>query len=173
VLRASLALAMVVPCARSDAQVKATGVISDHMMPDSAQQMSAMAASMAMRSPASFALSRKQELGLSPEQVAAVEALVPIEADSMRARTGRMMESFAAAARKQPGGAARMVSWTDPIDEAALRAAACEQSRSQADLQIGLIRDRHALGVLLTPDQQHQFDRLQSEMMARALQPPK
>jgi hypothetical protein len=32
-----------------------------------------------------------------------------------------------------------------------------------------MMRDRHALGILLTPDQQRQFDRLQGEMMMRAL----
>jgi hypothetical protein len=168
----SLVLMSLVPCGRSGAQVRVVGVISDQAMPDSTRQLAAMAASMAMRSPASFALSVKRELGLSPEQVAAVEALVPIEADSMRVRGSRMMESLKAAVQKMPkAAAARTMSWTAPIDEAAVRAAACEQSRTGADMQIGLMRDRQALGMLLTPDQQRQFDRLQSERMSRALQP--
>ena len=63
------------------------------------------------------------------------------------------------------------MSWTGPVDESAIRTAMCEQSRASADMLIGMMRDRHALGVLLTPDQQHRFDALQGEMMVRAMKP--
>jgi hypothetical protein len=162
---ALLALAMIAPCSRLKAQT-AVGVISDQRMPDSAQQAAAMAMSMRMRSPAVMALSMKQELGLSAEQVAAIEALVPIEADSARLRMGRLMTALSKGPMKDQS---RSMLWTGPIDEAAIRAAACEQSRSSADMLIGLMRDRHALGVLLTPDQQRQFDALQGEMMSRVM----
>lgn len=167
----SLAMAAAVPLGRLDAQVKAIGVIPDPRMPDSAQQAAMMGVGMRTRSPAAFALSMKQELGLTPEQVAAVEALVPIEADSMQARMRRLLEQSQERARQQPPAALRAaMSWTGPIDEAAIRAAACEQSQAQADLLIGMMRDRHALGILLTPDQQNQLDRLQSELMVKAMQ---
>jgi hypothetical protein len=163
---ASAALAIAMPLS-SHAQGKAVGVIPDPRMPDSAQQAAMFAVTARMRSPAAMALSVKEELKLSPEQVAAIEALVPIEADSGRVRMERMMASTRQSA-KAPGWS---TAWTGPIDEAAVRAAACEQARTTADMMIGMMRDRHALGVLLTPDQQQQFDRLQGQMMMRIMRP--
>jgi hypothetical protein len=169
---ALVAAAITVLTSPLHAQVKVVGVISDQRMPDSAQQVAALAAGMRMRAPAAFALSMKQEIGLTPEQVAAVEALVPIEADSQRVRMRRMLERNQERARERPGAvvatAQAMMSWTDPIDEAAIRASACEQSQAQSDLMIGMMRDRRALGVLLTPMQRHELDRLQGELMTRA-----
>jgi hypothetical protein len=164
VLAAALAIAMPLS---SQAQGKAVGVIPDRQMPDSAQQAAVLALGARMRSPAAVALSVKEELGLSPEQVAAIEALVKIEADSGRVRMERMMAS----AKQNAKSGAALNEWTGPIDEAAVRAAACEQSRTTADMMIGMMRDRHALGALLREDQQHLFDRLQSEMMMHLMRP--
>jgi hypothetical protein len=169
---ASSALMVMLPLSSSRAQGKAVGVIADQPMPDSAQQAAMLAISRRMQSPAAVALTMKQDLGLKPEQVAAIEALVPVEADSMRARMRRVMELVQQNAQKNQGTGQGM-GWTDPIDEVVIRAAMCDQSRAQAEMVIGMMRDRHALGALLTVDQQHQFDELQGQIMMRIMQPHK
>jgi len=161
-------VSMTVPLHVSAAQ-RVVGIIADQgvgALPDSTHLVAAMAASLRMRSPASFALSRKSELMLSAEQVAAVEARVPLELDSLRARTERLMLAMR---KTTTSSAMTLQSWTGPIDEAAIRAASCAQSQMQTDLAIGMLRDRHALGELLTPAQREAFDRLQSEAMMEAL----
>jgi hypothetical protein len=169
---ASAVLALLLPLSNAHAQARAVGVIPDRQLPDSAQQAAVLAMSMRLRSPASLALTMKQELGLKPEQVAAIEALARVEADSIRARMSRVMELGRQNTSNKRGAMVVGMGWTDPIDEGAIRAAACEQARGQADILIGMMRDRHALGVLLTADQQHQFDELQGQMMVRAIRAP-
>jgi Spy/CpxP family protein refolding chaperone len=161
---ALFATPMVVPGSRAGAQT-AVGVIPDRRLPESVRIAAAKEAMIRLRSPSAMALLVKQELMLSPKQVAAIEALVPVEAESVRVRT----ERASASARQNALKARARAGWTGPIDEAAIRAEACEQSRASADMLIGAIRDRHALGRILTPDQQRQFDRLQPEMTRRLI----
>ena len=165
---ASLALALLLPLSASQAQ-KVVGVISDQRMPDSAQMAATAAMSIRMQSPATLALTVKQELGLSPEQVQAIEARAQAEVDSGRVRYGRLMELARQNRQNKQGPMAAGMSWTGPIDEAAIRSAVCEQAQAQADMVIGLMRDRHALGALLTPDQRRQFEGLQDEIVSRML----
>jgi Spy/CpxP family protein refolding chaperone len=126
-----------------------------------------------MRTPAAFALANKGELALTREQVGYLEALVKIEVDSSRARMLRIAEGMP---RRGPSSvvasAEAMMSWTGPVDEAGIRATACEQSKAQAELMIGMMRDRHAVGAVLTPAQQHQMDWLQAELMRKAVGGP-
>lgn len=162
----------VVPAQRASAQ-RVIGIIPDQrarVHTDSARMAAAMAMSARMRSPAGFALSRRKELGLSADQVAAFEALAPIEADSLRVRTQRIRLAMRRSTAARPAAAALALrSWSGPIDEAGIRAAACAQAQSQTELTIGTIRDRHAVGRLLTAAQRTAFDRLQGEAVMQAL----
>ena len=150
----------------------AVGVISEQRIeatPDSAHVEAMMSAAQRMRSPARFALSMQKELSLSSQQVAALEVLVRAEADSQRTRMFRMMQQMQAVSPdKSQAGMASRLTWTGPIDEAAIRASACEQSKMQAEMLIGMIRDRHAVGELLTTTQQVELERLQTELLAGA-----
>lgn len=139
-------------------------------IPDSAQMSAAMAVSARMRSPARFALSAQKEIGLSPQQVAALEVLARAESDSELARGQRMMQLLQTSTRGNSpmAGMEAIATWTGPVDEAAIRAAACEQSKAQAEILIGMIRDRHAVGALLTTAQQEALDRLQRDLMSGA-----
>ena len=165
-------MSLCLPGQRAAAQT-AAGIISEQrpgQMPDSAQMSAAMAMSARMRSPARFALSMQKEIGLSAQQVAALEVLVRAQSDSESVRVLRMMQQLETTARsKSPTAAMEAIStWTGPVDETAIRAAACEQSKAQAEILIGMIRDRHAVGELLTTAQQEELDRIQREMMAGA-----
>lgn len=164
-------VSLFLPVQRAAAQ-RVVGIISEQrfgQMPDSAQMSAAMAMSARMRSPARFALSMQKEIGLSAQQVAALEVLVRAQADSESARVVRMMQQLQTARGTSPTAAmAEISTWTGPVDETAIRAAACEQSKAQAEILIGMIRDRHAVGELLTTTQQDELDRLQREMMAGA-----
>ena len=165
-------VSLFLPSQRAAAQT-AVGVISEQrvgQMPDSAQMSAAMAMSARMRSPARFALSMQKEIGLSAQQVAALEVLVRAQSDSESVRVLRMMQQMETTTRGKSPTAAMdgIATWTGPVDEAAIRAAACEQSKAQAEILIGMIRDRHAVGELLTTTQQEALDRLQGEMMAGA-----
>ena len=165
-------VSLFLPWQRAVAQT-AVGIISEQrvgQMPDSAQMSAAMAMSARMRSPARFALSMQKEIGLSAQQVAALEVLVRAQSDSESVRVLRMMQQRQTTPRgKSPMAAMEgIATWTGPVDEAAIRAAACEQSKAQAEILIGMIRDRHAVGELLTTTQQEELDRLQRELMAGA-----
>jgi hypothetical protein len=165
-------LAVFAPLARANAQGTAVGVIGGQPS-DSAHLAAAMAASQRMRSPASFALANRSELLLTPEQVSYLEALVKAEADSQGVRTKRMMDRLQEAAHATDLGPMReAMRWTGPVDEAAIRAAVCEQSKAQADLMIGMIQDRHAVGGVLTEPQQAMMDRLQVRLMRSVLGQP-
>jgi len=165
-------VSLFLPAQRAAAQT-AVGIISEQrpgQMPDSAQMSAAMAMSARMRSPARFALSMQKEIGLSAQQVAALEVLLRAQSDSESVRVLRMMQQLQTSSRgRSPTAAmAEIATWTGPVDETAIRAAACEQSKAQAEILIGMIRDRHAVGELLTTTQQEELDRLQAELMAGA-----
>lgn len=167
-----LLVSLFLPLQRAAAQT-AVGVISEQrvgQMPDSAQMSAAMATSARIRSPARFALSMQKEIGLSTQQVAALEVLVRAQSDSESVRVLRMMQQLQTTSRGTSPTAAMegIATWTGPVDEVAIRAAACEQSKAQAEILIGMIRDRHAVGELLTTIQQRELDRLQGELMAGA-----
>ena len=119
-----------------------------------------------MQSPATLALMMKQELGLGPKQVEAVEALARAERDSNQMWLSRVMSGPESARSKER---AARTSWTGPIDETKIRAAACEQARRQADLAIGIMRERHALGAVLSADQRRQYEQLQPQMVQRLM----
>jgi hypothetical protein len=173
-LAAGITAVILMAAQSAGAQARVIGVISDQRFPDSTQMAAIAAMSQRMRSPAAFALANRSELGLSPEQVNYLEALVPKEIDSARVRNQRLMDAMqkqqAATLSTYKSG---MSSWAGPIDEAAIRAAACESSKLQADLIIGGMRDRHAVGAMLSPEQHQMLDRLQSDAVMRAMQPPK
>ena len=114
-----------------------------------------------VQSPARFALDHRAELLLSPQQAAQLQRLAAAQSDSVVARRGRASAAVQAinANSNSPTGKA-LQSWEGLVDEAAIRAEACAQSAIQADAMIGLAKDRHALGAVLSPGQQRTMDRL-------------
>lgn len=131
-------------------------------------QMGAMAAyARRLLHPAEWVLESKAELALTPDQVKQLEQLVLAQRDSAAARQARMsMTSVVVRAYGQA-----VTSWTGTVDEQAIRDGACEQSRSQAEAMIGMIRDRHAVGAVLTDAQRSQLATLQMRQMLKASAP--
>lgn len=116
--------------------------------------------------PAAFVLQHRQELSLTETQVSAVEKLAAVLRDSASLRmTRRMSRSQKAPAMK---GMTNLMDWGGPIDESAIRKAMREQSEMQADLMIGMARDRRAVAALLTAEQRAKLPQLQMNEMTKA-----
>ena len=151
---------------------KVVGVIGGEM-PDSSQMAALMAVN--MRSPAQFVLAHNGELALTPEQVGALANVDSALKDSAKVRLARMRDAMRA--RPPLGPAAlqsmkSMMEWSGPIDETAIRAQACEQSASQAEVIINLARDRQRVGGLLTDAQRGQLNGLQAADIMKAMKRP-
>lgn len=137
---------------------------------DSAQQVAMMAQTWLMNQPAAFVLRHQSELGLSPMQVTALEALTRAERDSTVVRQARL----AIRMQTTPPSAAMVAlgSWSGELDEAAVREALCQQSANQVDFMLGLAQDRRAAAALLTAAQAAQLARLQASDLMNAIKRP-
>jgi hypothetical protein len=147
----------------------AVGVVGAR--PDSAQMAAVMANSMRMLKPAVFVLDHKTELALSPEQVQFLEFLVGAERDSADVRQARMIAMMQDQLAKRPRPAVSMSTWTGPIDEQQIRDEACQRSQAQSESIVGMMRDRHAVGAILTPAQVGQLTTLEQHDMMNAMRP--
>jgi hypothetical protein len=142
-------------------------------MPDSSQIVSMMANSMRLLKPAQFVLDHRTDLSLTPEQIGFLEFLVVAQRDSAAARQARMMAAIqATAAKKAPNATVNAMSWTGALDEQAIRGAACEQSATQAESMINLVRDRHAVGAILTPTQIAQIPSVEAADLMKFMKRP-
>lgn len=127
---------------------------------DSAQLAQRRANAIRILSPARFALEKGTELALDAGQIATLQRLAVALDDSGSVRRNR---AAAAAHVRNPAtsvigrGAA---SWTGAVDETGIRAEYCQQSEAQADAMIGLIRDRHMVGIVLSPTQRTKLEEL-------------
>ena len=143
------------------------------VMPDSAQMSRMMARALRQRQPAQFVLDHRAELAITPEQVPFLESLALAQVDSARVRYARMAERAVAATRNavavRAGGA---MTWTGPIDEAAIREMSREQAEQSAEIQIDLARDRHAVGAVLTPSQVSTLSRIEASELLSVLARP-
>lgn len=138
--------------------------------PDSAQMAAIMARAQQSAKPARFALEHSAELGLKPEQASALEDLARAQTDSEAVRFDR---SVAAMSGMQPSAATlAMMSWTGPVDERAIRDEVCAQAQRNVELTLSIIRDRRAVGALLTPAQAAMMNRLQAGDMMKILRRP-
>lgn len=137
---------------------------------DPEQQAAMQAAAMQQSRPAEFVLTHRTELGLTAPQVATLETLVVAQRDSARARQMRAMERIRTYAANPALAAA--VSWSGPVDAAALRDAMCQQTTSQVEVVLGIASDRRVVASVLTPAQVAQLPRMQSEDMQKAMRRP-
>ena len=137
---------------------------------DSAQQAASMAVAMQVNKPAAFVLQHRAELGLTPVQVAALEALAQAQRDSTLARQTR----YASRMQANPPSAVMvaMGSWTGEIEESALRDGLCQQSANTVDVILGLARDRRATAALLTAEQVAQLPGLHMGDLMTAIKRP-
>jgi hypothetical protein len=124
--------------------------------PTEAQMAALQARTRKMQHPAEWVLELKQDLNLREDQIVTLQKLVLSLRDSEPARQQRMIAGFTAGGPNSPVLAMgkALQSWSGTVDEAAIRAAACEQSKMQAEITLNMIRDRHAVGDLLTEAQQ-------------------
>jgi TonB family protein len=63
------------------------------------------------------------------------------------------------------------LSWTGPVNEQAIRDAACDQSLRQAEVMINMAHDRRAVAAVLTPAQVAALPRLEGLEMMRGMPP--
>ena len=133
------------------AQANPTAAARPLSMPDSIQMNTILAGAMRRLKPAQFVLDHRAQLALTPEQVPYLESLVLAETDSERVRMGRQIAEM-----QKSATTARMTDamrWTGTIDEEAIRVISRRQAEQSAELQIQMVRDRHAVGAVLTPSQ--------------------
>ncbi|MDQ2666636.1 MAG: energy transducer TonB [Gemmatimonadota bacterium] len=123
-------------------------------MPDSAQMSTMMAKAMRRLRPAQFVLDHRAELALTPEQIPFIESLALAQIDSERARAQHMLAAQTESMKNRaPSKEMGMMEWTGTIDEDAIRASAQRSVETSIAYQIGLLRDRHLVGAVLTPAQ--------------------
>jgi hypothetical protein len=115
--------------------------------------------------PAQWVLSHKDDLKLTADQSKQFAALALAQTDSQKARMQRIERSGTVARGAAMGKT--LQDWEGPVDEKGIRALSREQADFQADMMLGLIRDRRAVGKLLTAAQRAQLPALeQKDMMA-------
>ncbi|MEP6619558.1 MAG: hypothetical protein ABJE47_09590 [bacterium] len=135
---------------------------------DSAQLAQRRANAMKILSPARFALEKRTELALEAPQIAALQKLAVALDDSGSARRNRAQTAAQARNPATSVTAKAAASWTGVIDEAGIRGDYCQQSEGQADAMIGLVRDRHMVGAVLTAAQRTRLE----EIFAASVNPP-
>ena len=130
------------------------------------RQAAMMEAGRLISTPAEFVLHHRQALALTGEQVASLEHLAAALRDSSAVRMAlhvRVAQQNATAP-----GLTTALSWTGPIDDAAIRETFRAQSALQAEIMIAGARDRRAVAALLTPEQREQLPDLQMAEMLKA-----
>lgn len=117
-----------------------------------------------MVNPAAVVLAHRADLGLTDAQVSRLQPL----ADQMNATVNQMF------ARKPSPAQVRLMEAasdsTIAIDEAAVRADYCEQSRQQADYTIAMVRTHRGVNGILTAAQREKVENLQVDIGMRMLQ---
>ena len=141
--------------------------------PDSSQIMTVMANSMRLLKPARFALDHRADLALTPVQVSLLEQLVIAQRDSADVRHTRLIAlTQTMIAKRPPSGFIAAMQWTGAADEQAIKDSACQQSVVQAEGLINLVRDRHAVGAVLTPAQIAQLPMMEASDMMSGMKKP-
>lgn len=135
---------------------------------DSAQLAQRRANAVKILSPARFAIEKKADLGLDAAQVTALQRLAVALDDSASVRRNRTVKLMQSRNTSNSATAKAAASWTGTIDEAEIKADFCQQSEYQADAMIGLVRDRHMVGAVLTPAQRTQLE----QIFAASVNPP-
>jgi hypothetical protein len=134
---------------------------------DSQQRAAMQAQAEQQIRPAEFVLQHRTDLALTAPQVATLEALAVVQRDSARARQTRAVDRMRTSSTNPALAAA--VSWSGPLDEAAVREALCQQSAFQVEIMLGLASDRRAVASVLTPVQVAQLPRIQTDDLMKVL----
>ena len=145
-------------------------LLAQATQPDPQQIADMQARAAQQMKPAEFVLQYRTDLGLTAPQVAALELLAVAQRDSARARQAHAVDRMRANSTNPALAAA--VSWSGPVDEAALRDAMCRQSAAQSESMLGLAADRRAVASVLTPGQVAQLPRIQADDLMKALKQP-
>ena len=150
--------------------------VAAQVAPSSAMDPERMAALMANSQrtfkPASFVLSHKSELALTPEQVDFLEFRAKSEDDSVAARQIRMGSALSSLMKKRESASTKPATgWVGSVNEQQIRDEACEQAGISVEAVLNLMRDRQAVGAILTPTQIAQIQQLEASDMMRALKP--
>ncbi len=133
----------------------AAQVTPSSLIPQADPAMMAAIAANSQRTmkPASYALSHKSELALTPQQVEQIDLLARAEEDSATVRSIGLVARMARLMAKRQADDTQQSGWSGPINESQLRDDACEQSRLAAEVMLNLYRDRQAVGKFLTGKQ--------------------
>lgn len=125
---------------------------------DPARLAALMANSQRSIKPATYVLGHKTDLALTADQVRQLELLARSEEDSAIVRQIRLTAATARLSHNQQNTAyTRQSGWVGPINEKQLRDEACEHAAITVEYAIGMMRDRQAVGTILTGTQ---IDRL-------------
>lgn len=130
--------------------------------PEQMQQM--MAVAKQAMNPVAAVLASREELALTAAQVGALEPIA--------ARVSEAVERTVQA--QQSGAQTRLVqAMSDPsvpIDEAGIRAEACEQATQQAQMMIETVRGRREMNAILTAEQRARVDEIQMRFASKVMQ---
>lgn len=157
-----------VPVAAQVAPASPFGAFGEKQL-DPAKMAALVANSQRTMKPASFVLSHKTELTLTPDQVQQLDLLARGEEDSTVVRQIRMVAAMTRLAQKREAGADPQTGWVGSIDEKRLREEACEQSGLQVEFVVNLLRDRQAVGNILTGRQIDRIAELEMGELKRAM----
>jgi Spy/CpxP family protein refolding chaperone len=138
---------------------------------DSAMMTSAMTGAMRGGRPATLVLKHQAELGLSSKQIAQLQTLDSAQKNVAATRLlSRRSAREAVMARYMQPYSATNGGWSGPVDEAAIRAQARDLAALQADATIEQLRERHAVGAILSPAQIAKMPELEAKDMREAIQ---
>lgn len=137
---------------------------------DPAQLAALMANSQRTSRPASLVLGYKDELALTPDQVKQIELLARGEADSGAVRKARLAVKMSRLIKQRDENlAASQAGWSGAVNEKQLRDDTCEEAGIQIDVMMYLMRDRQAVGSILTSAQVERVLELESNDLRRAI----
>ncbi len=140
--------------------------------PDAEQLAALMANRKRTMQPASFVLSHKAELALTAEQVQRIELLAHTEDDSAVVRQIRTTAAMTRQMKERASGnAPPSTGWAGPINEKQIRDDAIQMAGVQADIVLTLLRDRQAVGNVLTGTQIERIMQLEMSDMMSAMKP--
>jgi hypothetical protein len=160
-----------VPVAAQVAPVPPMGAFGEKQM-DPAQMASLLANSQRMMKPAAYVLAHKTDLALTEDQVQRLETLARAQDDSVVVRQIRLTSVMSQLIRKrQESGNVPDAGWVGSINEKKLRDEACEQAGLTTEFAVGIMRDRLAVGSILTGTQIDRIPELEASDAMRAMRP--
>ncbi|MEO5817244.1 MAG: hypothetical protein ABIT20_18400 [Gemmatimonadaceae bacterium] len=160
-----------VPVAAQVAAALPMGAFGEKPM-DPAQMAALFANAQRTMKPASYVLSHKSDLALTDDQVQRLEVLSRAQDDSVIVRQIRMTSAMHRRLKERlDSGTAPQFGWVGSVDEKKFRDEACEQAGISTEYAIGMMRDRLAVGSVLTGTQIDRLPQLEASDAMRAMKP--